>query len=229
MVPPHRDPRLRRPGRRADRPAEPRVLPPVPPDHAAREPVGPEPAGGGDPGLEPRVPRGADPAASDGAGALRRRRGAPLHTPAVGLPLLLLLQRRVLGEPLPAPGGRLPVPRRAGALGGRLDLRAPLRGHASARSRPRARAGTPLPRPRPLRRPQRAAGRSLDRPRRARALSLLRVPRDPVRRPVARVQGDAGGGLVAGGIQPEARRASRASHALAREPAAPGSSPWCTT
>ena len=38
LVPPHRDPRLRRPARRARRPAEPRVLPPLSPDHAAREP-----------------------------------------------------------------------------------------------------------------------------------------------------------------------------------------------
>ena len=95
-----------------------------------------EPAGRRNPGLEPGVSRRAPAAPPDGARALRPRGGVPVRPAAVGLPLLLLLQRRLLGGPVPAPGRRRAVPGRAGALGRGVALRAPLRRHSRARGSP---------------------------------------------------------------------------------------------
>src|SRR5262245_30864497 len=191
LVPKHRDARLRRPGGRAGRPAEPRLLSGVPSGDTPRKPHRTRSAGDRDPDLERRVPGRAPAASSHGARAVRRGAGLPARAPAVRLPLLLLLQRGVLREPVSVAGRRLTVPRPPGAMGRGVALRARLWGHARARTRPRTGARPPLPGADPVRRATGAARRPLARAERAGARPLLRVPPRRVRRPVARLHGGA--------------------------------------
>ena len=163
LVRAHREARLRRPGRRARRPAQPRVLPAVSPAMrlVSLAGLGAAPAG-------ILVSNLALLAALLLLHRMARARfGAEaafaVRPAAERLPLLLLLQRRLLGEPVPAARRRRAVPRRARALGRRVPLRAPLRRHARARARPRARAGPPLSRAHPIRPAQAATGRPLAR------------------------------------------------------------------
>src|SRR6185436_13423870 len=219
LVRAHRQARVRGPGRRPDGPAQSRLLPPVSADHADREPGRTGAPPGGNPDLEPRAAGRAAADPPDGARPLRRRGRLAVRPADERVPVLLLLQRRVLRESLPAARGRRAVSRRARTMGCRVGLRAPVRRDAGARAGARARARAPLPRAHPVRRPQAEAGRPLARAERAGALPLLRVLELRVRRPVARVQGDTGARLVAGGLRPPARRARDPRAALAGEPA----------
>src|SRR5580765_5333818 len=104
-------------------------------------------------------------------------------------------------------------------MGRRVRLCAPLRRDTRTRARPRARARVPLSRTHSIRPAEAETGRPLAGTERARALPFLRVPERAVRRPVARVQGDAGAGLVAGRVRPPACRASDPGAPLSGEPA----------
>src|SRR6185295_19222579 len=146
LVRAHREARLRRPGRRARGPAESRVLPAVSPGHADPEPGRAGAAPGRDPDLEPRAPGRAAADPPDGARPLRRRGGIAVRLVDERVSLLVLLQRRLLREPVPAAGRRRAVPRRARAMARRVRLRAPLRRDTRTRARSRARARAPLSR-----------------------------------------------------------------------------------